>query len=99
MDGHNQKCCACGDSFKYDINLNISKCKSIVKVTSCEKTKNTYMSIMTHLYEIVNILEKDNITEKKQLKKHTMNLRPRKNNDIGIEIIGDAPTYPFYNFV
>ena len=34
------------------------------------------------------------LTEKKQLKKHTMNLRSSKKK---LEVIGHAPQYPYYN--
>ena len=44
------------------------------------------------------IIENLEYTEKKTLKKHTMNLRPRKNKAVGsVDVIGEAPPYPYYN--
>lgn len=93
---HNSNCCLSIDSFKYNIYSDISKCESILELSNCEDTKSKFRSILSHLQKILKILDS---TEKKELKKHTMNLRPRKNKVVtGVEVIGEAPPYPFYNF-
>jgi len=43
---------------------------------------------------ITDKIEDLDLTETKELKKHTMNLRSAKK---GIEVIGNAPPYPYYN--
>jgi len=87
------------ESFKYNIYSNIAICKTIIDKTQCEIKRKNFTQIIKHLKHIENILDNYENTEKKELKKHTMNLRPRKNKaNIGsVEVIGEAPPYPFYN--
>lgn len=100
MDKYNQNSSTCIESFKYNIYSDITKCETILEETTCEYKKNNFKHILSYLQKISHILDNYENTEKKQLKKHTMNLRPRKNKaNIGsVEVIGDASPYPFYNF-
>ncbi len=103
MEKYNQNSSLSIESFKYNIYSDISKCETIIDKTHCEIKRKNFTQIMKHLKQIVNILdnsENTENTEKNGLKKHTMNLRPRKNKtNIGsVEVFGEASPYPFYNF-
>ena len=99
MGKYNQNSCTSNESFKYNIYSDIEKCENIIDKTQCEVKRKNFTQIMKHLKHIENILDNYENTEKKKLKKHTMNLRPRKNKTVGsVEVIGTALPYPFYNF-
>ena len=99
MDKYNQNSSLSIESFKYNIYSDISKCETIIKETTCEYKKNNFKNIMSYLNKISYILDNYESTEKNELKKHTMNLRPRKNKTVGsVDVLGEAPPYPFYNF-
>ena len=51
--------------------------------------------IETILDSVSQNIKKIDLTEKKELKKHTMNLRSSKKGIL--EILGDAPKYSYYN--
>lgn len=98
MDKYNQNSCTSTESFKYNIYSDISKCETIIEEATCEYKKNNFKNILSYLQKILYILDNYEDTEKKELKKHTMKLRPRKKTCGSVDIIGEAPPYPFYNF-
>ena len=99
MDKYNQNSCTSTESFKYNIYSDIAKCETIIEESTCEYKQNNFKNILSYLKKISYILDNYENTEKKELKKHTMNLRPRKNKIVGsVDVIGEAPPYPFYNF-